>query len=134
MDGLEQIRLARAVFPHDDGAARRQAQFQLGEIAERTEPELAADQRGRSIHLRLEFTARVRAWTEASECLRRSPQHAATRGVVARPQTPRNCAVRFSRKACIPSRMSCVLASNPNRLDSNSCASSSVVDMPRSTD
>src|SRR5687768_2411681 len=134
MDGLEQIRLARAVFPHDHGAARRNAQFQLGEIAERTEPELAADQRGRSVHLRLEFTALVRARTEANALV---VEHAGALLRVARSrvsQTPRNCAVRFSRKACIPSRMSCVLASRPNRLDSSSCASSSVVDTPRSTD
>src|SRR5690606_19285082 len=131
VDRLEQVRLPRAVVPDDRGADGREREFELREVAEIPEAQLDTDQReDRGTHGARNIPPRGPAGKGAGPPRAARPRRRRPRpgeAVDAPGYRPWNCGGRFSRKACIPSRMSAVAASSPNRCASKDSASSTAV-------
>src|SRR5690606_41916704 len=115
----------------DDGHAdARKAELELREVPEVAEAQLDADQRvvrsGHG-HAKIYGGRRVPATPPPGGSRRRRKARRARRERAPPPYSPLNFAGRFSRNACMPSRMSAVAASSPNRCASSDSASSTAV-------
>ena len=113
VDGLKEVRLPLSVPTDDRHAIWREGKLLIPEVAK--EPEFQ--------HAQVQGT-------DAGEILERMGKFNGPRAlqppVPAPSYSPLNAALRFSRKAVIPSFMSVVEASNPNRADSKLAASAGI--------